>query len=61
MEEEIANIKAIYSATEEEIRAEIKKEYGIFGDFSDLDKQGELELQEELELAEYYELKDFED
>lgn len=61
MEEEIANIKAIYSATEEEIRAEIKKEYGIFGDFSDLDKQGELEEQEELELAEFYERNNFED
>ena len=61
MEEEIASIKAIYSATEEEIRSAIKREYGIYDDFSDLEGQGELELQEELELAEFYERNNFED
>ena len=55
MEEEIANIKAIYSATEQEIRAEIKREYGIYDGFTNMEEQ------EELELREYYERNNFED
>lgn len=55
MEEEIANIKAIYSATEQEIRAEIKREYGIYDGFTNMEEQ------EELELREYYERNNLED
>ena len=55
MEEEIANIKAIYSATEQEIRAEIKREYGIYDGFANMEEQ------EELELIQYYERNNLED
>lgn len=55
MEEEIADIKAIYSAIEEEIRTQIKREYGIYDGFANMEEQ------EELELMQYYERKDFED
>ena len=55
MEEEIADIKAIYTIVEDRIRAEIKAEYGIYDDYYDMLEQ------EEQELAEYYERKDLEE
>ena len=55
MEEEIASIKAIYSATEEEIRSAIKREYGIYDGFTNMEEQ------EEQELTEYYERNNLED
>ena len=55
MEEEIANIKAIYSATEQEIRDAVKREYGIYDGFTNMEEQ------EELELMEFYERNNLED
>lgn len=55
MEEEIEDIKAIYTIVEDRIRAEIKAEYGIYDDYYDMLEQ------EEQELAEYYERNNLED
>lgn len=55
MEEEIEDIKAIYTIVEDRIRAEIKAEYGIYDDYYDMLEQ------EEQELAEYYERNNFEE
>lgn len=55
MEEEIEDIKAIYTIVEDRIRAEIKAEYGIYDDYYDMLEQ------EEQELAEYHERKDLEE
>lgn len=55
MEEEIANIKAIYSATEDEIRSAIKREYGLHDGFANMEEQ------EELEVMEFYERNNLED